>query len=263
MTILRRHLSTGYTVLPTATIDDTRLSFRARGILVYLLAKPDDWAVSGERIARAGKEGVEAVRTAMRELRKLGYYRVVRERAKAGTWTSITEVYDTAQPWAAEEFRESEAKRLARRRAKVEVDQTTEPGFPGVGSPGVGSPEGGESGGQTSTHTNNPPTPAAEAPGASASPVEQAPVGAGSTGCVAHPDRPGRRCRACGTTERQARRAQADEARQAREARQRARDAQVLAEGAQPVSELSEAASAAIATIRATQKATRGQRRKN
>ncbi|MGA4847073.1 hypothetical protein ACOBQB_12720 [Streptomyces sp. G5(2025)] len=61
MTILRRHLSSSYTVLPTATLEDSRLSFRARGIRAFLVAKPDDWQVRAESIAKMGKEGRDAV----------------------------------------------------------------------------------------------------------------------------------------------------------------------------------------------------------
>ncbi|MEU9334139.1 hypothetical protein AB0D49_13415 [Streptomyces sp. NPDC048290] len=69
MSILRRHLSTGFTVLPTATLEDSRLSFRARGVLAFLISKPDEWRVRAESIASAGKEGKEAIKTALRELK--------------------------------------------------------------------------------------------------------------------------------------------------------------------------------------------------
>lgn len=219
MTILRRHLSSGYTVLPTATLEDSRLSFRARGILAFLVAKPDDWQVRAESIAKMGKEGRDAVQAALRELRNCGYYRVITERLSDGRLIRITEVYDTAQDWAAEEYARQVVRRVERR-LKAEAEQSpqavedegaeTEDGFSGVGSPGVGEPAAGSSGFLVSNHTNypqqNPPSPAAVAPGA---PVEAAgSSGREGGGCAAHADQPGRRCRACGTSPRKQREAQ-------------------------------------------------------
>ncbi|MGX1668641.1 hypothetical protein [Streptomyces sp. NPDC055400] len=218
MTILRRHLSTGFTVLPTATLEDSRLSFRARGILAFLIAKPDDWRVRAESIAKAGKEGRDAVQGALRELRNCGYYRVVTERLDDGTLARVTEVYDTAQEWAAEEYARQVGRRVGRRLMREveeaagggsEGDEGTETGFSGVGSPGVGEPAAGSSGFLVSNQNKypqekNPLTPAADAarePDAAPSPTDEA----ATKSCTAHPDRPARSCRGCGTSPRQQR----------------------------------------------------------
>ena len=62
-----------YTSVSRSTINDENLSFRARGILIWLLDKPDDWRVDSEQIAAAAKEGRDAVRTALNELVAAGY----------------------------------------------------------------------------------------------------------------------------------------------------------------------------------------------
>ncbi|MFD8978648.1 hypothetical protein [Streptomyces sp. NPDC059564] len=268
MTILRRHLSTGYTVLPTATLEDARLSFRARGILAYLLAKPDTWKVAADRISKAGKEGVEAVRTALRELRDAGYYRVVTERREDGTFFKITEVYDQAQDWAAAEFRESEERRVARR-AKAgggnpagtnsggETDSET--GFSGFGSPGAGSPDLGSpavgspgliGSNQSKYSEKNPPTPAAGATGETAAAAEETPAAPESGRCFAHPDGGGRSCRGCGTSPRQQRAEEEQARKEAARARERARDERVLSEVRSDGAPLSSVARDAIAEMR-------------
>ena len=221
MTILRRHLSTGYTVLPTAALEDSRLSFRARGILAFLIAKPDDWKVRAESIAKAGKEGRDAVQGALRELRNCGYYRVVTERLADGTLTRITEVYDTAQEWAAEEYSRQVCRRVGRRLKREtetaagrdgEGGEKTEDGFSGVGSPGVGEPAAGSSGFLVSNQNQypqekNPPTPGAGAAGELD--AAQTPTAEGAARpCPTHQDRPGRSCRRCGTSPRQQREAE-------------------------------------------------------
>ncbi|WP_116211662.1 hypothetical protein [Streptomyces olivoreticuli] len=249
MTILRRQLSSGFAVLPTATLEDSRLSFRARGILAFLIAKPDDWEARTDAIARAGKEGRDAVRKAVQELKVTGYYRVVDDRRGDGTLRCYTEVFDTAQEWVAEEYREKETRRLARKAARQieeeKENEVTEDGISGVGEPGVGEPVVGGSGVITKTQTKIPPTPAADAAGEPASadpepkpsngeggePPADAGVSAAEVGtCRTHRDSPGRSCRACGTSPR----ARAWQDKQAEKERRRAReqeaDARLLAE---------------------------------
>ncbi|MFZ3493116.1 hypothetical protein ACODT5_07770 [Streptomyces sp. 5.8] len=274
MTILRRHLSTGYTVLPTATLEDARLSFRARGILAYLLAKPDSWKVAADRISKAGKEGIEAVRTALRELRDAGYYRVVTERLADGTFHRVTEVYDQAQEWAAEEFREAEQRRAARRRkagGPAPVGQSpagpgpegevgTETGFSGFGSPGSGSPAAGSPGligsNQSKYSKKNPPTPAAGAAGDPAAAAEETPAAPQEPGrCSAHPKGGGRSCRGCGTSPRQQRADEERAKKEAARARERARDEKVLSEVRSDGAPLSSVARDAIAEIRVRSRA--------
>lgn len=84
-----------FTILSNAVLNDERLSFRARGILIWLLSKPADWRTRSEAIAaQSPKEGREAIRTAMRELEQLGY--LVREKVQneRGQWSTIQTVYE-------------------------------------------------------------------------------------------------------------------------------------------------------------------------
>jgi len=84
-----------FTVLSNAVLNDERLSFRARGVLMWLLSKPLDWSVRSEAIAgQSPREGREAIRTAMRELAELGY--LVREKVQdeRGRWSTIQTVHE-------------------------------------------------------------------------------------------------------------------------------------------------------------------------
>lgn len=62
-----------YTVIANAALRDGRLSWKARGMLAYLLSKPDDWTVVQAELETAGPEGRAAVRAGLAELERAGY----------------------------------------------------------------------------------------------------------------------------------------------------------------------------------------------
>ena len=128
------------------TTNDERLSFRARGILSWLLDKPDDWTCNSDAIARASTggldigtdekpkltkgEGRDAVRAALNELEAAGYLRRQRKQKPDGTWITETEVHE--RPLTEDGFSGAGAR--------------AEDGNPVVGEPGVGAPGVGGSG---------------------------------------------------------------------------------------------------------------------
>lgn len=73
--------------IPRATARDVRLSFRALGILVRILTNADGFPVAARSLSREGdgREGRDAVTTALRELEDAGYIRELpRPRNAAG-----------------------------------------------------------------------------------------------------------------------------------------------------------------------------------
>lgn len=54
-------------------VEDTRLSLRAKGLLLYLLSRPDDWRVYPNQLATISTDGITTVRSCLRELRRCGY----------------------------------------------------------------------------------------------------------------------------------------------------------------------------------------------
>ena len=59
--------------VPKSILDDVRLSWKAKGILAYLLGKPDDWQVQTGDIIKKATDGRDAVQAAFKELRTFGY----------------------------------------------------------------------------------------------------------------------------------------------------------------------------------------------
>src|SRR5688572_29114682 len=62
-----------YATISKGFLSDVRLTYRAKGILAYLLSKPDDWQVRETDLIKQGPDGRHAVRRALQELHNAGY----------------------------------------------------------------------------------------------------------------------------------------------------------------------------------------------
>ncbi|UOK18396.1 helix-turn-helix DNA binding domain protein [Arthrobacter phage BruhMoment] len=62
-----------YTLIPRSHIEDGALSFKARGLLCYILALPQGGDVSVERLVKSGTDGRRAVESGLKELEDAGY----------------------------------------------------------------------------------------------------------------------------------------------------------------------------------------------
>lgn len=131
-----------FTQIRNDVLRDERLSYRSRGVLACLLSYPDDWRTDSVEIAKRGKEGREAVRTALRELEGVGY--IIRDRVKAPQehgfiWRPVVYVYDT--PEAAAEAAADRAARRAGPPSDLTAVTSTEAGAePGDGNLGAREP---------------------------------------------------------------------------------------------------------------------------
>lgn len=143
-----------YVKVPSSTIRDGRASYRARGVLAYLLDMPDGWDVRSEAIAGAANgekgEGREAVRTALHELGRLGYYRIERRQLSNGTFAMGTAVSELPVPEWADQYEEYSGKPVTvveqedgTWKVRHKDGSLTGDGFSGAGSPGAGQPDAG------------------------------------------------------------------------------------------------------------------------
>ena len=133
-----------------AALQDTRLSFRARGVLAAVLSRPEHWRTSAEQLARetpgTNREGVRAIRSALDELQAAGYLQRARVQDDRGRWSWSWDLTD--DPGSAAKSTESEpvedvsAGHTDRRYPNIGEPNIGEPniGQPKVGEPMVGSP---------------------------------------------------------------------------------------------------------------------------
>ena len=72
-TIIRAPRRNRYLVIDQRIVDDTRLSWAARGMLPYLLSRPDTWTMRVTDLKRRGNLGRDGTYKRTNELRSAGY----------------------------------------------------------------------------------------------------------------------------------------------------------------------------------------------
>ena len=81
---VRKDKNNPYVMLNKSFLNDRNLSFKAKGLLAYLLSKPDDWIVYEGELAKASADGRHSVRAAIKELIEFGYMERERTRDEKG-----------------------------------------------------------------------------------------------------------------------------------------------------------------------------------
>lgn len=62
-----------YLIMNKTCLSDNLLSWKAKGILTYLLSLPDDWKVYIEELSKHSKDGIKSTNTGIKELILTGY----------------------------------------------------------------------------------------------------------------------------------------------------------------------------------------------
>lgn len=92
MGIFRVKKDNNYSVINNTGLKDKRLSWKAKGILAYILTLPDDWVFYREELSQHAKDGINSLRAGMQELKEYGYIRrfpVRDEKNKIVRWETI------------------------------------------------------------------------------------------------------------------------------------------------------------------------------
>lgn len=74
-----------FVMMDKSFLEDTRLSYKAKGILAYLLSKPDNWKVIVGNLVNYSTDGKASVYAGLKELKECGYYEKIPIRNEQGT----------------------------------------------------------------------------------------------------------------------------------------------------------------------------------
>ncbi|GKS81747.1 hypothetical protein LPAF129_14330 [Ligilactobacillus pabuli] len=89
LAIIRNKSTKKYSIINNQVLEDARLSFKARGLLIYMLSKPDNWQFySTELVKHSEHDGITAIKSALKELEVCGYLQRIQQRAENGKFGS-------------------------------------------------------------------------------------------------------------------------------------------------------------------------------
>ena len=94
MKIIRKDKKDNFTTIDNAYLQNKKLSFKAKGIMTYILSLPDDWVIYIDQLIKTSKDGEGSFRSGLDELIKAGYikrYPII-EKGQIIAWQ--TEVYE-------------------------------------------------------------------------------------------------------------------------------------------------------------------------
>lgn len=97
MAIRRNKQTRNYVEIPNATIQDSALSWEARGLLAFMLSKPEDFKIMPAYLVKCGNAGRDKVYKLLNELEIAGYLVKEQGRSDGKYGKSDYVVYDEKQ----------------------------------------------------------------------------------------------------------------------------------------------------------------------
>ena len=95
MSVIRVRKDANYFAASNEPFNDVRLSWDTRGLMGYLLSKPDHWEISVTDLVNKGPAKIFKVRRMLAEARKYGYMNRIRITKSDGTFDWITEIFES------------------------------------------------------------------------------------------------------------------------------------------------------------------------
>ena len=86
MSVFRVEKNNNYTVMANYHLRDKELSFKAKGLLSYMLSLPENRDYSLNGLASVSKEGIKAIKNIITELKGKGYLKINRLRKENGQY---------------------------------------------------------------------------------------------------------------------------------------------------------------------------------
>ncbi|MDC2841629.1 conserved phage C-terminal domain-containing protein [Limosilactobacillus mucosae] len=84
MVRIKKQYTKGFTTINNDILNDTELSFKAKGLFSYLWSLPDDWVYYETEVTKHSTDGRGSVRSGLKELEEQGYLKRGRKRNDKG-----------------------------------------------------------------------------------------------------------------------------------------------------------------------------------
>lgn len=91
-----------YVQIDKTGINDPNLSWKATGLLTYLVGRPADWKIVLEHLAGVKTDGITACKSALRELRSFNYCHYFELRQKGKVIETFYIIYEVPTPYSTE-----------------------------------------------------------------------------------------------------------------------------------------------------------------
>lgn len=88
--IVRHKVSQNFTILDNNLINDSALTWKALGILIWLVSRPPNFKLRLCYLAKLRPTGRDGTRSGIKELEEQGYINIVRERDRTGKFLTTT-----------------------------------------------------------------------------------------------------------------------------------------------------------------------------
>lgn len=123
-TFIRTCKDRNYTVLDNTFIRDVTLSWKAKGVMTYLLSLPDDWSVNFSEVLKHSADGETALKSIIKELKEHGYLISKRLQSADGKFAGFTyEIVENPQSNNHQEEKPSGGKPTEWKTHRVENNQ--------------------------------------------------------------------------------------------------------------------------------------------
>lgn len=94
MPVFRINKNSNYTVMSNFHLRDKNLSFKAKGMLSFMLSLPEDWDYSLSGLCSVSKEGIRAIRSIIQELEENKYLEIKKFKDEKGLFEYEYSIYE-------------------------------------------------------------------------------------------------------------------------------------------------------------------------
>lgn len=126
----RKRKKNGFTQISNSVFENENLSYRAKGVLGYLLSRPNNWKFNKTDLVRRSTEGRDAIYKAIDELKEQGYLHIYRNVLKDGKFDGWIWEYDDI-PFMPEHLKNRTTEKQPNTGEKQPIPRTTENPYDG------------------------------------------------------------------------------------------------------------------------------------